>query len=47
MDFHDIGDQKGFYILNFDDKDIKYEFIENNVSPIHVKVNLSELQNRL
>jgi len=44
MDFHDIGDQKGYYILDFSGKNIKYEFIENNVSPMHVKVNLSELQ---
>jgi len=44
MDFHDIGDQKGYYILDLSGKDVKYEFFENNVSPIHVKVNLSELQ---
>ena len=44
MDFNDITDQKGFYILDFNDNNIKYKFIDNNISPKHVKVNLSELQ---
>ena len=44
MDFNDIQDQKGFYVLDFNDNNIKYNFVDNNVSPIHVKVNLSELQ---
>jgi DNA repair exonuclease SbcCD nuclease subunit len=44
MDFNDIQDQKGFYILDFSDKNIKYNFIDNNISPIHVKVNLSDLK---
>jgi len=44
MDFNDIRDQKGFYILDLNGKHVKYEFIENNISPIHVKVNLSHLQ---
>ena len=43
MDFNDIQDQKGFYILDFSKKHIQYKFIENNISPKHVKVNLSEL----
>ena len=44
MDFNDIKDQKGFYILDFSSKKIKYQFIENNISPIHVKVNISNLK---
>ena len=44
MDFNDIQDQKGFYILDLSEKHVKYEFIENNISPIHVKVNLSHLE---
>ena len=44
MDFNDIQDQKGFYILDFSSKNIKYEFINNDISPIHVKVNLSKLE---
>jgi len=43
MDFNDIQDQKGFYIFDFS-QNIKYTFKENKISPIHVKVNLSELQ---
>ena len=43
MDFNDIQDQKGFYVLDFNGKNINYTFIENNISPIHIKVNLSEL----
>lgn len=41
MDFGDAGDQKGYYILDLDT--MKYEFIENNISPIHVKVKLSDI----
>lgn len=44
MDFNDIGDQKGYYILDLEPENIQYEFFENNVSPTHVKVNLSDLQ---
>ena len=44
MDFNDIQDQKGFYIFDFNGENIKYNFINNNISPIHVKVNLSELE---
>ena len=43
MDFNDVQDQKGFYVLDFNKKNIKYTFIENNISPIHIKVNLSQL----
>ena len=44
MDFNDIQDQKGFYIFDFSKQNIQYSFVENKISPIHVKVNLSELQ---
>jgi DNA repair exonuclease SbcCD nuclease subunit len=44
MDFNDIGDQKGYYILDLGSKNIQYEFFKNNISPTHVKVNLSSLQ---
>ena len=44
MDFNDINDQKGYYILNFESENINYEFCKNTISPIHVKVNLSELE---
>ena len=42
MDFGDSGSTKGFYILNVDD-DITYEFVENPVTPKHVKIMLSKL----
>jgi len=45
MDFNDVDDQKGFYILDFNQENIQYEFINNNISPIHVKANLSQLEN--
>ena len=44
MDFNDIEDQKGFYILDFNKENIQYEFINNDISPIHIKVNLSQLE---
>ena len=44
MDFNDIQDQKGFYIFDFNEQNIKYTFVDNKISPIHVKVNLSELE---
>jgi len=44
MDFNDINDKKGYYILNLEEPKIEYEFIENNISPIHVKVNLTNLE---
>ena len=43
MDFNDIQDQKGFYIFDFSEQNIAYTFIDNKISPIHVKVNLSDL----
>ena len=44
MDFNDIKDQKGFYIFDLNESKIKYDFIKNTISPIHIKVNLSELE---
>lgn len=44
MDFNDINDQKGYYVLNFDSTNITYDFYENNISPIHVKVNFTDLE---
>jgi len=41
MDFGDYGDSKGYYVLNFED--LSYDFFENNISPKHKKVKLSEL----
>ncbi len=41
MDFGDVNGIKGYYILNTLTK--KYEFTENNISPRHVKLILSEL----
>ena len=43
MDFNDINDQKGYYVLNFENE-ITYDFYKNNITPIHVKVNLSEIE---
>lgn len=42
MDFSDLGDQKGYYIIDFDSLD--YQFVSNNVSPNHVKLKTSEIQ---
>jgi len=41
MDFGDLGNQKGYYILNMETS--KYRFHKNTVSPEHVKMPLSEL----
>ena len=40
MDFNDENNRKGFYILNLDD--LKYEFIQNTISPKHHKIFLSK-----
>ena len=42
MDYSDLGDKKGFYILDFDN--LSYKFYENNISPNHVKLKTSEIQ---
>ena len=44
MDFNDINDQKGYYVFDFEKENISYDFFENHISPIHVKVNLSEIE---
>lgn len=41
LDFGDEGSTKGYYIL--DTSTLKYEFFPNEVSPRHVKINLSDL----
>ena len=41
MDFGDSMQSKGFYIL--DEDDLSYEFIDNKITPRHIKVFLSKL----
>jgi len=41
MDFGDVDNTKGYYILDLDT--LEYEFTENTVSPLYKKLNLSEL----
>jgi len=41
MDFGDSGDLKGFYVLDL--STFKYEFIGNNITPRHIKIQLSNL----
>jgi hypothetical protein len=41
MDFGDAGNQKGYYVLDFDT--LEYDFTPNNISPSYKKVSLSEL----
>ena len=41
LDFGDEGSTKGYYIL--DTNNAQYEFFPNEVSPRHVKINLSDL----
>lgn len=41
MDFGDLGDRKGIYFIDLDTG--KYEFVENNISPIFQKLILSEI----
>jgi len=41
MDFGDTGSTKGYYLLDFNT--LKYEFFENNLSPKHKKLSLTEL----
>jgi len=41
MDFGDIENKKGYYILDFNN--LSYEFTPNNISPEHYKIHLSEL----
>ena len=39
MDFGDVGNTKGYYVLNLDD--MEYEFIQNTISPNYIKISLS------
>ena len=41
MDFGDVDNGKGYYILNLDD--MEYNFFPNNISPNYKKISLSEL----
>jgi len=41
LDFGDEGSTKGYYTLNLQTK--KFRFFENNISPKHLKINLSDL----
>jgi len=43
MDFGDVGGSKGYYTLDF--KTLKYTFTENDISPKHKKLSLTELTN--
>lgn len=41
MDFGEREQIKGYTVLNSDD--LSFEFVENSISPVHVKIKLSEL----
>ena len=41
MDFGDVNNAKGYYILNLDN--MEYDFFPNNISPSYKKISLSEL----
>ena len=41
QNFGDMGDSRGIYVMNLLDNN--FEFIENNVSPKHIKIFLSEI----
>ena len=41
MDFGDVDNEKGYYVLDLDT--MEYEFTPNTISPIYKKVALSEL----
>lgn len=41
MDFGDIDNDKGYYILDLDT--LEYEFTENTISPLYKKISLSDL----
>jgi len=45
MDRGDRGNPKGFYVINADGSDFTERFIENQVSPKHLKVNILDLLN--
>lgn len=41
MDFGDAGNTKGYYTLDLED--MSYDFVQNEVSPEHIKISLSRL----
>tara|TARA_E500000318_G_scaffold107098_2_gene115918 strand:+ start:1421 stop:2446 length:1026 start_codon:yes stop_codon:yes gene_type:complete len=41
MDFSDLGDMKGFYVIDLED--LSYDFIKNTHSPNHVKIKTSNI----
>ena len=41
MDFGDVNTQKGYYILDIKNKE--YTFVQNKLSPEHIKIKLSDL----
>lgn len=43
MDFGDVGSSKGYYILDFNN--LSYTFYENDLSPKHKKLTITELLN--
>lgn len=44
MDYGDYNTVKGYYILNLND--LSYRFYENNISPRHTKITVTELQDK-
>ena len=41
MDFGDMNDKKGFYVIDLDNLD--YQFVHNYISPEHVKIKTSQI----
>tara|TARA_R110000765_G_scaffold104222_1_gene193939 strand:+ start:1714 stop:2736 length:1023 start_codon:yes stop_codon:yes gene_type:complete len=41
MDFGDMNDKKGFYVIDLDN--IDYQFVHNYISPEHVKIKTSQI----
>jgi DNA repair exonuclease SbcCD nuclease subunit len=44
MDFGDVESSKGYYIMDFEN--LEYSFFENNISPKHKKIKLSEYEKK-
>lgn len=40
-DFADMNDKKGFYVIDLNSLD--YQFVHNNISPVHVKIKTSQI----
>lgn len=45
MDRGDLGNTKGFYVVDFSKSDLPERFIENTVSPKHIKQNIMTILN--